>query len=103
MLQPNNAPSIPNRTSWVHNNCFSPGDTYGLAGDIEQALDVEVIGGEDEFEQRPLVHLEELDVPGGNVIGPLLAVVVIFRRRRVVLVIRAPLDHFLQTGEGQWK
>jgi len=71
---------------------------HGFAGDIEEPLDVEVIGGEDEFEQGALVDFEELDVPGGDVIGPLLPVVVVFGRRSVVLMIRAPLNHFLEDG-----
>jgi len=71
---------------------------HGFAGDIEESLDVEVIGGEDEFEQSALIHFEELDVPRRDVIGPLLPVVVVLGRRRVVLVIRAPLDHFLKNG-----
>jgi len=70
----------------------------GFAGDIQQPLNVEVIGSEDEFEQGALVDFEELDVPGGDVIGPLLAIVVILGWRRVILVIRAPLDHFLENG-----
>jgi len=70
----------------------------GFAGDIQQPLNVEVIGSEDEFEQGALVDFEELDVPGGDVIGPLLAIVIILGWRRVILVIRAPLDHFLENG-----
>lgn len=67
-----------------------------FAGDVEQALDVEVIGCQNEFEESSLVDFEELDVPGGDVVSPLLAVVVIFGRGRVVLVVRAPLNHFLE-------
>jgi len=71
---------------------------HGFAGDIEKSFNVEVIGSEDEFEQGSLIDFEELDVPGGDVIGPLLAIVVIFGRRSIVLVIRAPLNHFLENG-----
>merc|ERR1719234_1273885 len=46
----------------------------------------------------PLVILEEVSVPGGDVICPLLLVLVILRWGRVILVISGPGDHLLQNG-----
>ena len=61
-------------------------------------LDVQIVGGQDELEQGALVHLEEVRVPGADVVCPLLLVLVILGQRRVVLVVGGPLDHFLQDG-----
>ena len=61
-------------------------------------LDVQVVGGQDELEQGALVQLEEVRVPGADVVCPLLLVLVILGQRRVVLVVGGPLDHFLQDG-----
>lgn len=68
----------------------------GLAGHVQQALDVQVVGGQDQFEQGTLVHLEEVGVPARDVVGPLLLVLVVFGWRRVVLVVGGPLNHLLQ-------
>ena len=61
-------------------------------------LDVQVVGGQDELEQGALVHLEEVRIPGADVVCPLLLVLVILGQRRVVLVVGGPLDHLLQDG-----
>ena len=37
---------------------------YGLAGKVEEGLDVEVVSGEDEFEECGLVYIAELFVHG---------------------------------------
>lgn len=68
---------------------------HRLAGDVEQSLDVEVVRGEDQLEQRALVDLQELHVPAGDVVGAFLAVVRVVGARRVVLVEGAPLQHLL--------
>ena len=70
----------------------------GLACDVQQALDVQVVGGQDELEQSALVDLEELHVPGGYVVGDLLAVLVVLGRRRVIAMVCAPREHLLQYG-----
>ena len=43
-------------------------------------------------------NLEEVCVPAGYVVRPLLLVFVILGRGRVVLVVGGPLDHLLQDG-----
>ena len=48
-------------------------------------LDIQIVSGEDELEQSPLIHLQEVRVPGADVICPLLLVLVILRWGRVIL------------------
>lgn len=48
---------------------------------------------QNEFEEGPLVHFEELLVPDGDVIRPFLLVLVIFGGRGIIFVVGAPLDH----------
>lgn len=48
---------------------------------------------QNEFKQGALVHFEELLVPHGNVICPLLLVLIILRRRRIIFVMSTPLNH----------
>merc|ERR1712010_391036 len=69
-----------------------------FAGYIEKALDVKIIGSQDELKEGSLIYLEEISVPGGDVIRPLLLVLVILRWRRVILVISGPGDNLLQNG-----
>jgi hypothetical protein len=90
----------------------------GLAADIEESLDVEVVGGlqivsvyslqnaeegkmtyEDDLEEHLLVDLHELLVPLVDV-GRLLARVrvVVLGGGRVVLVVLAPLDNLLHNS-----
>lgn len=69
----------------------------GLAADVQQGLDVEVVGGEDDLEQHLLVDLHELLVPLLDVGGLLATVgVVVGRCWWVALVVLAPLDDLLQ-------
>ena len=46
---------------------------------------------EDEFEKGALVDLEKLSIPRTDVVRSLLLVLVVFRWRWVVFVVRAPL------------
>ena len=43
-------------------------------------------------------YLQEVSIPGADVVGPLLLVLVVLGDRRVILVVGGPLDHFLQDG-----
>lgn len=52
---------------------------------------------QNELKQGALVHFEELLVPHGNVIRPLLLVLVVFRGRGVVFVMSAPLNDLRET------
>jgi hypothetical protein len=65
---------------------------HGLAGKIEEGLNVEVVGGEDELEEGGLVDLAELLVPRDDVVGPLLVLLLIRRRVRVGVMVLGPLD-----------
>lgn len=79
--------------------CF-PLDHVGhrLASDVQQAFDVQIVGSQNELEQRALVYLEEIGVPTGYVVRALLASLVIFGWGWVVLVVRRPLDDFFQNA-----
>ena len=73
----------------------------GLAADVQQGLDVHVVGREDDLEEHLLVHLHELLVPLFDVRRLLAAVgVVVSRRLRVVLVVFAPVEHLLEDLVG---
>jgi hypothetical protein len=73
----------------------------GLAADVEESLDVHVVGGEDDLEEHLLIDLHELLVPLFNVGGLLAGVgIVILGGRRVVLVLRAPLKDLLENVLG---
>ena len=72
-----------------------------LAADVEQSLDIHVVGGEDDLEEHLLVDLHELLVPLFNVGGLLARVgVVVLGGRRVVLVLGAPLEDLLENVLG---
>ncbi len=49
----------------------------GLASDVKQGLDVEVVGSQNELEQSGLVNLHELLVPGDDVVSALLILLVV--------------------------
>jgi hypothetical protein len=78
----------------------------GLAADVEEGLDVHVVGGKDDLEEHLLINLHELLVPLFNVGGLLAGVgVVILGGRRVVLVLGAPLEDLLKHvlgNLGEW-
>ena len=65
---------------------------HSLARDVQESLDVQVVCGQDQLEEGPLVDLEEVCVPGGDVVCALLFVLVVLGRGRIVLVIGGPLD-----------
>lgn len=48
---------------------------------------------QNQFKQGALVHFQELLVPYRNVIRPLLLVLIIFGRGRIIFVMSAPLNH----------
>lgn len=69
----------------------------GLAADVEQGLDVEVVGREDDLKEHLLVNLHELLIPLFNVRRPLARVgVVVGAGRWVGLVVLAPFEDFLE-------
>lgn len=68
-----------------------------LATQVEQRLDVQIVGSEDDFEEHLLVNLDELAVPFGDVDVPssgLLGGIVGIGRggQGVVLVVLAPFE-----------
>ena len=68
-----------------------------LAADVEEGLDIHVVGGEDDLEEHLLVDLHELLVPLFDVGGLLAGVGVIdLSGRWVVLVLGAPLEDLLK-------
>lgn len=73
----------------------------GFAANIEERLDVHVVGGEDDLEQHLLVDLHEFLVPFLDVGGLLAGIgVVVLGWGGVVLVLRAPLEHLLEDVLG---
>lgn len=76
---------------------------HRLAREVEQGLDVKVVGGEDEVEQRRLLHVAERLVPRADLV--LLLLVLLFllllvllldllgRSLRVFVVVLGPLNH----------
>lgn len=72
-----------------------------LAANVEERLDVHVVGGEDDLEEHLLVDLHELLVPLFDVGGLLARVgVVVLGRGGVVLVLGAPLEDLLENVLG---
>jgi hypothetical protein len=68
-----------------------------LAADVEERLDIHVVGSKDDFEEHLLVDLHEFLVPLFDVGGLLAGVgVIVLGGRRVVLVLRAPLEDLLE-------
>jgi hypothetical protein len=69
----------------------------GLAADVEERLDIHVVGGKDDFEEHLLVNLHEFLVPLLDIRGLLAGVgIVVLGGRRVVLVLGAPLEDLLE-------
>jgi len=70
---------------------------HGLAANVKEGLDIHVVGSQDNLEEHLLVNLHEFLVPLLNVGSLLTRVgVVVLGRRRVVLVLRAPLEDLLE-------
>lgn len=67
-----------------------------LAGDIEKSLDVQIVGSQDKLEESSLVDLKELDIPAGDVVSSLLAIVLIIAWSSVVVVVLAPANDLSQ-------
>jgi len=69
---------------------------HRLAGELQQALDVQIVGGQDELEQSALIDLQEVGVPGDDVVGALLLALIVLRRLGIVLVVMGPGEHLAQ-------
>ena len=64
----------------------------------EVYLDVQIVGGQDQLKQCSLVNLQEVSVPGTDVVSSLLLVLIVLWQGRVILVVGGPLDDFLEDG-----
>lgn len=69
-----------------------------LTGQIQQRLNVQVVGSENEFKKCALVDLDKLLVPLVNIVERLVPGLVIDGRRRIVAVVRTPFNNLLQNG-----
>ena len=69
---------------------------HRLAGDVQKALDVQVVGRQDQLEESALVDQEEFLVPVRDVVCPLDSVLVLLGRRGIVLVLGGPLGDLLE-------
>ena len=68
-------------------------------GEFEQRLDVQELGGLDEFEELLLLHVDVVGVPGANQRGHVIALErLLDLGRRVVLEVGAELDHLFHDG-----
>lgn len=54
-----------------------------LAGDVKEGLDVEVVGSKNELEESGLVDLDELLIPGDDIVSALLVFLVVRGRSRL--------------------
>ena len=73
----------------------------GLAPDVEESLDVHVVGREDDLEEHLLVDLHKLLIPVLDVRSLLARIgVIVLRGRWVVLVMSAPLEDFAEDCFG---
>lgn len=68
----------------------------GLAANIQQALDIEVVRGQDNLKQHLLIDLHELLVPLIDVGGLTTRVIVVTGAGGVALVVLAPLNDLPQ-------
>jgi len=71
---------------------------HGHARQIQQAFDVEVVGRQNEVEERPLIYLHERRVPGFH--GFVVWSRFVFLRFLRVHVVRTVFDHFRQDLAG---
>merc|ERR1719447_292504 len=69
-----------------------------LAGNIKEPLNVKVVGCQDQLKEGSLINLQKICIPGGNVVSPLLLVLIVLREWGVILVVGGPLNHLLQDG-----
>jgi hypothetical protein len=72
----------------------------GLAADVEERLDVEVVGGQNDLKEHLLVDLHELLVPFLNVGGLAARVVLVTSGGRIVTVVCAPFKDLCQNVLG---
>jgi hypothetical protein len=71
----------------------------GLATNVKQSLDIEIVGGKDDFKKHFLIDLHEFLVPLINICSFLTGVRVIFVcLRRVSAVMFTPLEDLLEDG-----
>ena len=63
-----------------------------LASNIQQALNVQIIGSQNELKKGSLINFEEIRVPRTDIVGSLLLVFVILRWWRVIFVVGGPLN-----------
>jgi len=77
-----------------------------LAPNIQERLDIEVVGSQDNLKEHLLIHADELVVPFTDLGSSFASVVWVFTRGLgVLLVVLAPLDDFLENAGGhigQW-
>lgn len=80
---------------WEKNsiNLISVGPFHIDLLDKNTNLDVKIVSGQNEFEKCSLINLEKIGIPGGDVIGALLFVFIIFWWRRIILVVGGPLKN----------
>ena len=71
----------------------------GLATNVKQSLDVEIVGGKDDFKKHFLVDLHEFLIPLINICGFLARIRVIFVwLGRISAVMFTPLEDLLEDG-----
>lgn len=58
---------------------------------------------QDKFKQRSLVYFQKLLIPHRDVICSLLFVLIILRRRWIILVVGAPLNHLIMGSIGKFQ
>lgn len=74
---------------------------HGLAADIKQRLNVQVVGCEDDLKEHLLVDLHELLIPLLNLGGSLASIgLFLIGGGGVATVMLAPLDHLAQNRLG---
>ena len=71
---------------------------HRLAGDIQEALDIQVVGGQDQLKEDALVHIEEVLVPVRDVTSPPLGALILLGWWRIIIVLGGPLDDLLKDG-----
>ena len=65
----------------------------GLASQVQQLLNVKIVGSQDELEQSGLIDLAEVQIPANNVISALLILLVLRNGSRMLSVVLAVLNN----------
>ena len=73
---------------------------HSFTGDVHETLDVQVVGRQDELKEGALVDTEEVCVPGGDVVRPLLLVLLLLCRDGIILVVGGP-GNDLNTNDNE--